>query len=464
MNKALKAYYDSLNGKKVFFLGAGISHRKLIKSFANKGAAVTLCDKKSFGELGALGDELAALGVKFELGDTYLDRLRDADIVFRSPGIDYTMPKIQAAVKAGVNVTSEIETFFELCSSKIIGVTGSDGKTTTTTLIAKMLEAAGYKVHLGGNIGIPLLPIIDEVCPTDIAVVELSSFQLISMRKSPDIAVVTNLAPNHLDHHKDMREYIDAKRNILLYQNKDSVAILNAENDITRAMAADVKGELRLFSGCSAVKNGAYMDTHKNLVMVKNGAESVVLNLNDILLPGEHNKENVTTAAATVMSLVSDDIIKKVALEFAGVEHRIELAREKGGVRWYNDSIGTSPTRTIAGLRSFDKKLILIAGGYDKKISYEPLAPEIIRNVKCLLLCGATGEIIRSEVEKCSGFDNAEIAIEMKADLEECVKRANELAKSGDVVLMSPASASFDFYNNFEERGNHFKKLVKDLR
>lgn len=463
MNERVKNYYASLRGKKVFFLGAGISHRQLIETFCDKGAAVTLCDRKSFGELGAWGEKIRAMGVSFRLGADYLSGLADADVVFRTPGIDYTKPEIQAAVAAGVCVTSEIETFFDLCEAKTIGVTGSDGKTTTTTLIAKFLEAAGYTVHLGGNIGAPLLPRIEQVERDHIAVVELSSFQLISMRTSPDIAVVTNLAPNHLDHHKDMREYIDAKRNILLHQKPDGVAVLNAENDITRGMAADVRGELRWFSRCSPVDNGAFMDADKNLIRVENGRQTVVMNLRDIKLRGEHNKENVTTAVAAAKGLVPDGILREVAASFPGVEHRIELVREKDGVQWYNDSIGTSPTRTIAGLRSFDEKLILLAGGYDKKISYAPLAPEILRHVKRLFLCGPTGPVIRREVEALPAYARSGLVMTDVPDLPAAVAAAAKAARAGDVVLLSPASASFDAYPNFEARGIHFKELVNSL-
>lgn len=463
MNQALEAYYQGLRGKKIFFLGAGVSHRELIRQFAAKGAAVMLCDRKSREQLGAFGDEIEALGVSFDLGDGYLDHLADADVVFRTPGIDYTKPEIQAAVEAGVTVTSEIETFFDLCPCKLIGVTGSDGKTTTTTLISEMLKAAGYTVHLGGNIGKPLLPRIADIGPDDMAVVELSSFQLISMRRSPDVAVVTNLAPNHLDHHKDMDEYIDAKRNILLWQSERGVAVLNEENAITRSMVPDVQGSLRWFSRCNPVDDGAFLDAEKNLWRAQSGVKTKIMSLTDIPLPGDHNKENIATATAAVLGLVPDDIIRQVVSSFGGVEHRIELARVKDGVRWYNDSIGTSPTRTIAGLRSFDRKLILIAGGYDKKISYAPLAPEILKSVKTLLLCGATGPVIRAEVEGCPGFDSAALRMESLPDLAACVARANELAHDGDVVLMSPASASFDLYANFEERGQHFKKLVNEL-
>lgn len=463
MNPKAEAYYKSVAEKKVFFLGAGVSHRQLVKIFAQQGAAVTLCDAATREKLGEYADEVEALGVTLRLGPGYLDALREADIVFRSPGIDYTKPEIRDAVAAGVEVTSEIETFFALCPARTVGVTGSDGKTTTTTLIAEMLKASGHTVHLGGNIGVPLLPVVEQVAPGDIAVVELSSFQLISMRQSPDIAVVTNLTPNHLDHHKDMAEYIDAKRNILLYQKADGVAVLGADNDITRGFAADVRGALRWFSAAGQVDSGAYVDEAHNLVLVRDGVARTLLCLDGIRLPGAHNRLNIAAAAATVMGIATDDAIRQVAQDFAGVEHRIELVREKDGVRWYNDSIGTSPTRTVAGLRSFDQKLILLAGGYDKKISYAPLAPDIVAHVKYLLLCGDTGPRIREEVEKCLGYDPGQLHIEMTQDLAQSVRRAAEIAEQGDIVLMSPASASFDAYPNFEARGRHFKEMVREL-
>ncbi|MEG0751808.1 MAG: UDP-N-acetylmuramoyl-L-alanine--D-glutamate ligase [Oscillospiraceae bacterium] len=460
MKQTALEYFKSIKGKKVYFLGAGISHRELIVMFAQYGAQVTLCDKQDERGLGEFALEIKRLGVATILGEGYLSSLCDADIIFRSPGIDYTKPEIQAAVAQGKTVTSEIETFFKLCPARTIGVTGSDGKTTTTTLIAKILERQGYRVHLGGNIGTPLLPRILEVEPSDISVVELSSFQLISMRSSPDFAVVTNLAPNHLDHHKDMKEYVDAKRNVLRWQSESGVAVLNADNDITREMAADVKGELRWFSHLGPVDNGVYIDNEGSLVKSVHGERTVIMNLADIKLPGEHNKENVATAAAAVFSLAGDDTIRDVASEFTGVEHRIELTRVKDGVWWYNDSIGTSPTRTIAGLRSFEKKVILIAGGYDKHISYAPLAPEIALRVKHLLLCGPTAASIRAESEAAG----ASCPIEDVADMAQAVQRANMIAREGDIVLMSPASASFDAYPNFEARGEHFKKLVGELK
>lgn len=463
MNPKAQQYDQQLPGKNVFFLGAGLSHRSLIEKFARLGAHVTLCDLKTRDAFPETCAELEWLGVSLRLGEGYLDQLCDADIIFRSPGIEYTKPQIAAAVAAGIEVTSEIETFFRLCPCPIIGVTGSDGKTTTSTLIAELLKAAGFRVHLGGNIGVPLLPLVEDMAADEFAVVELSSFQLISMRQSPDIAVVTNLAPNHLDHHASMQEYVDAKRNILLYQQAGGVAVLNAENEFTQGFAADTRGELRWFSGKKPVRNGAFIDDHHNLILARNGNCANVMNLDGIKVPGAHNRENIAAAAAAVTALVPGEIMRRTVADFSGVEHRIELVSEKDGVRWYNDSIGTSPTRTIAGLRSFDQKVILLAGGYDKKISYAPLAPEIIKHVQYLLLCGDTAAIIRDEVEQHAGYDAAALPIEFTSGLAASVRRAGEISQTGDIVLMSPASASFDAYPNFEARGRHFKELVAAL-
>lgn len=463
MNCAVEKHFKEIRGKKIFFIGAGVSHKQLIRQYAEAGALVTLCDMKERDKLGAFADECDSMGVSLQLGNGYLDNLKDADLVFRSPGVDWTKPEIQEAVKADVKVTSEMESFFDYCPCRIIGITGSDGKTTTTTLISKVLEAAGYRVHMGGNIGIPLFPVIRDVEKDDIAVVELSSFQLISMRKSPDIAVITNVTPNHLDHHKDMQEYIDAKKNIMLYQDLSSVTVLNAENDVTRDLSAVVKGELRWFSSKRSVGNGAYMDRDKKLWSVEKGKKHLVMDLNEIQLRGEHNKENVTTAYAAVKDLVDDSVFADTVRTFPGVEHRIEYVRTVDGIPYYNDSIASSPTRTIAGLRSFEEPIVLIAGGYDKKISYMPLAEEILKqNVKAVILCGDTADAIENGLKEIDPVKAENLVIRC-TDVPACVKAARRIAEAGDVVLFSPASASFDAYPNFEHRGRHFKQLVGEL-
>lgn len=464
MSEKTTSFYGGLKGKRVAFIGAGVSHRECIEIFCKKGAVVTLCDKKpDLAAFGPYGETLKELGVTLSLGENYLDGLRGQDMIMRTPGFEYFTPALQEAKAQGAQVTSEMELFFELCPCRKVAVTGSDGKTTTTTLIAEMLKHAGRTVHLGGNLGRVLLPVVDTIAEDDIAVVELSSFQLISMRTSPQIAVVTNVTPNHLDHHKDMQEYIDAKRNILLYQTAQDKAVLGYENEVTRAMAQDVKGSYCWFTRFSEVENGAFLRADGMLCMAKDGAVTPILHKSEVALRGEHNLENVLAAAAAVWDEVDVADIHAVASTFQGVEHRIEPVRTLNGVQWFNDSIATSPTRVIAGLRAFDQKMIIIAGGSDKGISFAPLAPELLKHVKVLILTGATAQKIEDAVREHPEFASSGLQILRADDMEQAVRLAYETAKPGDIVSLSPACASFDSYPNFEARGRHYKDLVKRL-
>lgn len=453
-----------IRGKKVAFIGAGVSHKQCIEQFVRLGAQVTLCDqKKSLEEFGDYAETLRRLDVALSLGEHYTDGFAGQDIIMRTPGYEYYKPELQAALAAGAMVTSEVELFFEYCPCEIIAVTGSDGKTTTTTLIAKMMEAAGRKVLLGGNIGYALLPRLGDVQPGDVAVVELSSFQLISMRRSPRVAVVTNVTPNHLDHHKDMQEYIDAKRNILLWQEPPCRAVLGLENDISRGMKADCKGEQVWFTRLQETDNGAFLRENDMLCYAENGTVTEILPRAEIKLRGLHNVENLLAACAAVWGRAPLEAMRQVGSTFTGVEHRIEPVRTLNGVTWYNDSIATSPTRTIAGLRSFEQKIILIAGGYDKHIPYEPLAPELLAHVKTLVLMGATGPRIEEALRSCPGFEAAGMCILHADSMKDAVEQARAAARPGDVISLSPASASFDCYPNFEVRGQEFKRLVMEL-
>ncbi len=460
MNREM--FFKSVKGKKIAFCGIGKSNLPLIYKFIEKGAEVYACDRRDRSQLApGQAEELESAGAKLILGDGYLNNL-NVDIIFRTPGMNYFLPELTEARKKGIVVTSEMEVFFDLCPCKIFAVTGSDGKTTTTTLIATMLKEQGYTVHLGGNIGTPLLPIIEEISENDIAVAELSSFQLISMRKSPDVSVVTNVAPNHLDVHKTMDEYIDAKKNIFMHQNAFTRTVLNADNEITASFADEVRGTLSYFSYNSPVSRGAYLDGDDICVADKNGLVKI-MNKHEIRIPGEHNVENYLAAISAVWGYVNVETIVKVAREFGGVEHRIEFVREKDGVKYYNDSIATSPTRTIAGLKAFNQKLIVLAGGYDKHIPFEPLAPYAVEKIKVLILTGPTADAIEKAIRSDKNFDNCGMKILRSENLEQSVKMAHEIAKEGDIVSLSPACASFDAYPNFEERGNHYKKLVNEL-
>lgn len=453
-------YLDSLRGKSVAVIGIGVSNRPLIRLLLERGIGVTACDKKSREALGPLGDELEQHGCRLQLGEDYLKDLTE-DVIFRTPGLRPDVPELAAAVARGSVLTSEMEVFFEVCPCPQIAVTGSDGKTTTTTIIAKLLEAAGRTVHLGGNIGHPLLCDTPDIHPGDLAVLELSSFQLMTMTRSPHIAVVTNLSPNHLDVHKSYQEYIAAKENIFTHQTAQDIAIFNADNEATCRCAEKAPGRVRWFSRQMEVADGVFL-RGTSIVCRDAKGERVVMDTADIKLPGVHNIENYMAAVAAVDGMVTDEAIRDFARTFGGVEHRIELVRELDGVKWYNDSIASSPSRTIAGLRSFPEKVILIAGGKDKGISYDAIGPEINEHVKALILCGATAGVIRAAVEQAPNFTG--LPITEVDSYPAAVNLARQTAKPGDVVLLSPASTSFDRFANFMERGRVFKDLVNALK
>ncbi len=462
MDSRVVSFFEGIRGKRVNVIGIGVSNTEVITMLASKGAVVTACDKRSREQLGSLCESLEANGVKLCLGQEYLEHL-EGDIIIRTPGLPYYTPQLLQAREAGRVLTSEMELFFQLCPCKIIGVTGSDGKTTTTTLIAEMLRSTGRRVHLGGNIGRALLPIVEEIQQDDFAVVELSSFQLISMRQSPDIAVVTNLSPNHLDIHASMEEYIDAKRNIYTHQNAFSRTVLNADNAVTHGFAGQVRGELMEFSRTTPPRRGAFATDDGGIYMAHGDAVTKIMTTQDIRIPGLHNVENFLAAISAVWGIVPPQAIRQLAQQFQGVEHRIEFVREISGVRWYNDSIATSPTRTIAGLNSFSVPLVVIAGGYDKQIPFLPLAPKLIEKARVLILMGQTAQKIEDTVRSFAGFDPARLQIIQAKDLPDAVQKAAHAARPGEVVTLSPACASFDFYPNFEARGRHFKELVGSL-
>ena len=450
-------YFTWLQGKRVLVLGLGVSNRPLVRLLLRFGIDVTGCDRTPREKLDPEVLELERLGAKLHLGDDYLTGI-SGDVAFRTPGLHPGKPELQALRAAGTQFTSEMEAFFEVCPCHIIAVTGSDGKTTTTTLIAKILEHAGHRVWVGGNIGAPLLPQAADMTPADIAVVELSSFQLMTMERSADIAVVTNVAPNHLDVHKDMAEYVQAKKNVFEYQNETGKVVLNYDNDITRGFAADAKGTVEFFSRLARPENGVYLEDG---VICRNGKK--IMAAADIRIPGVHNIENYMAAACAVEGLAEDEDIDEIARTFAGVEHRIEFVRELDGVKYYNDSIASSPSRTIAGLHSFRQKLVLIAGGYDKKIPFDALGPEICAHVRLLILCGATAEKIEAAVKSAPDYRPGQPEILHAQTLEEAVRLAKRHTVPGDIVTLSPACAAFDQFKNFMVRGETYKTLVRAL-
>ena len=457
----LDEYVEGIKGKRIAVLGIGVSNVPLIELLCPHGCDVTACDMRTREQMEGEAERLEALGAKLKLGPDYLEGL-DHDILFRTPGLMPFDPHLEAAKAHGSLLTSEMEVFLALCPCKVIAITGSDGKTTTSTIIAELLKASDYRVHLGGNIGNPLLCEIPDMRPDDIVVLELSSFQLHSMHCSPDIAVITNLTPNHLDKHKDFQDYIDAKREILINQTESSRLILNADDAHTPYYESFARAHVSHFSDRQSISEGAYL---KNgvLTRVSGGEERPILPKSEIRIPGEHNVLNYLTAFAATEGLVPDEICAKIAREFAGVEHRLEIVRTLHGITYINDSIGSSPTRTIAGLRAMRVKPIVIAGGYDKQIPFDELGDALCEYAKAVFLTGDTSEKIRDAITASEHYADSDLIIEMDDEFKTAVLHASHAARNGDIVLFSPACASFDHFKNFAERGRYFKSIIMDL-
>ena len=462
-NKKLEEFNKFLNNRKVAVIGLGVSNLPLLEYLHDKKAKVTVFDQRTIDEIPKeTMDKITEYSFEFSLGQFYLDKLKGFELIFRSPSCLPTVLELVEAEQNGAIVTTEVELVLKMTPSKVIGITGSDGKTTTTTLIHEILKHAGYKCFLGGNIGTPLFTQIEKMRPEDIVVLELSSFQLMGMEISPDISVITNISPNHLNIHKDYDEYIEAKKNIFKFQNKDGILIINHDNEITNPLNTEANGKVIYFSSKTKLDDGFIVDGD----IIKEseaGIRKHILNVKDIKLRGVHNFENICTALAATKTLVDTDIASEAIKEFQGVEHRLELIREIDGVKWYNDSVSSSPTRTIAGLNSYSEEIVLIAGGYDKNLDYTPIAKPIVEKVKTLILLGQTSgkiyEAVKAELEK----QNKNLNIYMCDSLEETVKKAQKYAKRGQIVLFSPASASFDMFKNFADRGEKFKNLVNKI-
>lgn len=475
MTSDIKNYLNGLKGKKVAFVGMGVANVPCAKWLASHGAIVYGCDKRNKKYIGTEDcKEMEELGVHFSLGDNYLEVLPEMDLIFRSHGIlPFQNPWIGECIERGQKVTTEMEVFFSLCPAKIIAVTGSNGKTTTTTIISEMLKAAGKKVYLGGNIGKALMPELETIGKDDFAVVELSSFQLLTMGNmvsKPDIAVVTNIEITHQDHHTSLDEYVDAKRNVLIYQNPESKAVLNADCDysigerVYHDMRFDIRGSLYEFSIKHPVENGTYMAENGDIVYSESGKKTIVMNKNDIIIPGMHNVENYCTAITAVWGLVPIDIMKNIARTFGGVEHRIEFVREFRGVKYYNDSIATSPSRVISGLNAFNQKIIMICGGSDKGNDMSQMVPLILKKVKLLVLNGATAQKIYDVVLADENYPSSGLKIEKTDTMQNALEIAKNNAVSGDIVSLCPACPAFDQFKTFEYRGRAYKKLVNDFK
>lgn len=463
INEKLQEFNNYIVNKKVAIIGMGVSNIPLLDYFYKKNANVTIFDKRNIEDLDKnVIEKVSRYNMGMFLGENHLSNLKGFDIIFRSPSCRPDTKEIVEEVKRGAILTSEIEMLMELCPGKIIGITGSDGKTTTTSLIYEIIKKKGYNCYLGGNIGIPLFTKVDEMTKNDIVILELSSFQLMNMKISPDISVITNITPNHLDIHKSYEEYIDSKKNIFKYQSKDGILILNYDNNITREFEKEAKGKVIFFSSKTKLENGIIYDDGK-IKSCENSIRRHILNTKNIYLKGVHNFENICAAIAATAPLVDIDTQVKVISEFKGVHHRLEYVRDVKGVKWYNDSASSSPTRTIAGINAFEEGLTLITGGYDKNLDYTPMAKPIVDKVKTLLLIGQTSEKIYNAVKQEMQKQNKTIEIYKCDSLQECIDIANETTKSGDIVLFSPGSASFDMFKNAYQRGDIFKELVNKI-
>lgn len=471
MTEKVKEYIASLRGKKIAFVGMGVANAPSALFLARHGLQVYACDSRDESYIGKKTcEELRACGVQFSLGKDYLRILPEMDIVFRSNGIlPFQNPWIGECIERGQTVTSEMEEFFHYCPAKIIGITGSNGKTTTTTLIYEMLKEAGHSAVIGGNIGKAMLPYLEDLTPSDYAVCELSSFQLLTMGNlvhQPDIAVVTNIESTHLDHHISLDEYVDAKRNVLIYQSSSQRTVLNADCDysighrVYHDMRYDVRGKLAEFSLEKPVNTGAYLDDNDNIVYAEDGTVTQIMPASDIRLPGRHNIANYCTAIAAVWGLVQPEQIREVARTFGGVEHRIEFVREVDGVKYYNDSIATSPSRVISGVRAFNQKIIAIQGGSDKGNDLSEMVPDLLTHVKILILNGATADKIEQAVLAAPDYDPDQLQIIKVKDLAQAVEAARKAAQPGDIVSLCPACPAFDQFKTFEYRGREFKRLV----
>lgn len=463
VNNKLEEFMEYIKFRKVAIIGLGVSNLPLLDYMYEKKSQVTVFDERNIEEIPKnVMDKITTYHYKFYLGKNCMENLKGFDIIFRSPSCLPTRPELQQEENRGAIVTTEIEMLMKMCPCKIIGVTGSDGKTSTTSLIYSILQKAGYHTYLGGNIGTPLFTKLSEMKPEDIVVLELSSFQLMGMEISPDIAVITNITPNHLNIHKDYEEYIEAKKNIFKYQNENGILILNYDNEITKNCANEANGKVVFFSHKEKLDNGFIVDG-KVIKECEDKIRKHILNGEEAILRGEHNLENIATAISATKTLVTIEEAVEAIKEFKPVEHRIEFVREINQVKWYNDSASSSPTRTLSGLNAFDEKIVLIAGGYDKNLDYEPLAKTVVEKAKAILLIGQTAGKIFDAVKQELENQNKNLTIYMCESLEQTVTLARKVAEPGNVVLFSPASASFDMFKNFADRGNQFKKLVNEI-
>lgn len=466
-NKRLEEFNCFIEGKKVAIIGIGVSNVPLIDYFYEKHAKVTVFDNRNIEQIdGNIIGKMEQYHFEYFLGENNLEHLNGFDIIFRSPSCMPFTKEIAKEEKRGAIVTTEIEMVLKLTPAKTIGITGTEGKTTTTSIIYEILKQAGYNCFLGGNIGKPIFTQIKDMKPNDFVILEMSSFQLIDMDISPSVSLVTNIYPDHLNVHSSYEEYQEAKKNIFKHQNENGIVVLNHDNDITVSFAKETKGKVIFFSSKEKLQDGyIYDNSDGNIKYCEDGLRRHLIHKNEIKLRGIHNYENICAALAVTSPFVDIETAINTIKYFNGVEHRLEFVKEIDGVKYYNDSIGTSPASTIAGLNAFDENIILLAGGSDKGLNYKEVGEAIAKKVGTLILCGPTAPKIEEATNNAiSNLKlNKKIEILHVNNLEEAVKLAKEKSKIGDIVLLSPASASFDAFKNFAERGEKFKEIVKKI-
>lgn len=459
-----------LEGKKVAVVGLGVSNLALVRFLVSRGALVTVLDQKPAGELAGRLQELPAGRVRTVLGPGYLDALGEPfDAVFLTPGMPKHLPQVEDVRRRGIPVSGEAPLFLELCPAPVAGITGSAGKTTTSTLVARMLEASGYRVYLGGNIGLPLIDHLGDIPPTARVVLELSSFQLELARTSPSVGVLLNLLPDHMDLHSSWEEYVTAKRHVFSHQGEGDWAVLNAEDPLVMEQAAHAPAQVALFGERGPFATGAWVEGHGEgralMLRLPGGEPSAVCGVSTLRLVGRHNLLNAL-AAITAAGLLGGrrEAMAEVLAGFTGVPHRLERVGEVEGVLYVNDSIATTPDRALAALATLQGPIVLIAGGYDKKLDFTRFARGTLDKVRHLILLGDTAPRIRAAVEQAAreaGVPGP--GLHDVADMAQAVELARGLARPGDTVLLSPACASFGLFRDYRERGMLFKEMVQRM-
>ena len=430
----------------------------LVRFLAGVGAEVTANDRATEASLASTLASLEGLPIRFALGGHPSELFLESDFVFVSPGVPLQMAPLVEAREQGVSFTSETQLFFELCRGQLVGITGSSGKTTTTTLVGEMAREAGLTVHVGGNIGVPLLERLDRIDSGDWVVLEMSSFQLERLPYSPTIAAILNVTPNHLDRHGDMDSYVAAKANILRHQRQGDRAILSADDSVTSGLQTV---EPPLWFSMERPVEGSCLEGGR-IVLRRGTSVEMVCRVAEVRLRGRHNLANVLAATAVASAMgVPPEAMRAAISRFRGVPHRLEVVAEIDGVVYCNDSIATAPERSMASLRSFEEPIVLIAGGRDKHLPMEEWGELIRQRVKALVLLGEAGDLIERAVANAPGPTAPPI---FRTDsMEEAVHVARRAASSGDVVLLAPGGTSFDMFKDFEERGERFRECVRGL-